>query len=106
MDQEDLIDATAIVSLRIVNGKGDERFETYIGRIASFQPSGQYESLDDGSPTDVMHFECHDGVVREYPYDPSVFEPADPGFYELKDGSTIENPDYILEWHVTEPAKH
>ncbi|GAB5350559.1 hypothetical protein [Qipengyuania sp. 483] len=106
MDQEDLIDATAIVSLRFVSETGEERFETYTGRIAAFQPSDKYESLEDGSSTDVMLFECHDGEVRKYPFDPSVFEPANPGFYELNDGATIENPDYIIEWRVTEPVKH
>ena len=106
MDQQYLIDATAIVSLRIVSEKGDERFETYTGRIVGFQPGNQYKSLDDGSSTDVMLFECHDGEIREYPFESSVFKPADPGFYELNDGATIENPDYILEWRVTEPVKH
>ena len=106
MDQQDLIDATAIVSLRIVSEKGDERFETYTGRIVGFQPGNQYKSLDDGSSTDVMLFECHDGEIREYPFESSVFKPAYPGFYELNDGATIENPDYILEWRVTEPVKH
>ena len=106
MKQKDLIDATALVSLKLVDEKGNERFEAYIGRIAGFQPSDQYENLDDESPVDIMLVECHDGEVREYPFDPEVFEPADPGFYELSDGATIENPDYLLQWRVTEPAKH
>ena len=106
MDQEDLIDATAIVSLRFVSATGEERFETYTGRIVGFQPSDQYESLEDGSSADVMLFEGHDGEVRTYPFDPGVFEPADPGCYELNDGATMENPDYIIEWRVTEPVKH
>ena len=106
MDQRDLIEATAIVSIRIVSEKGEERFETFTGRIAGFRSSDDYESVEDGTPTDTMLFACHDGEVREYPYDPSVFEPTEPGFYEISDGATIENPDYIIEWRVTEPVKH
>jgi hypothetical protein len=106
MEQEDLIDATVLVSLKFVDEKGGERFEAYIGRIVGFQSSDQYESLDDGSSVDIMLVECHDGEVREYPFNLEVFEPADPGFYELTDGATIENPDYLLQWDVTEPAKH
>ena len=106
MDKEDLIGATAMIGLRFVDQHGAERFESYIGRILEFKQEERYESLDDGSPTDTMLVECHDGEVREYPFDPSVIDPADPGIYELPDGATIENPDYLMQWRVTEPAKH
>ena len=96
-----------MVGLTFVDEHGAERREAYIGRIREIRlEEGRFESLDDGSQGEMMLVECHDGEVREYPYDPDALEPADPGLYELPDGATIENPDYEMHWRIKEPAKH
>ena len=40
------------------------------------------------------------GAEMSLPYDEEIFEPAEPGFYELKDGSTFENPSFTARWTV------
>ena len=96
-----------MVGLTFVDTRGAERHEAYIGRIREIGPeAGQFKSLDDGTDSEMMLVECHDGKVRKYPFDLGSLEPADPGFYELPDGATIENPDYEMHWRVSEPAKH
>lgn len=84
----DLIDKTILVSIRRIDSEGQESFDTFFGDVTTFnentvrvrrQSNGQLESL---------------------PYDEEVYEVADPGFYELKDGSTFENPSFIAQWTV------
>jgi hypothetical protein len=106
VEREDFINATVMIGLTFVDQYGAERFESFIGRVVGFKNGELYKNLGDGSPADTLCVECHDGEIRDYPFDLDVFEPADPGIYKLPDGATIENPDYILQWRITEPAKH
>ncbi|MDR7306328.1 hypothetical protein [Rhodoferax saidenbachensis] len=83
----DLNDKTILVSLRKIDNEGEETFDTFFGTVVSFnentvrvlRPSGDEMSL---------------------PYDEEVFELAETGFYELKDGSTFENPSFTARWTV------
>ena len=67
----------------------NESFDTYFGKVISYnentvivlRPNNKEESL---------------------PYGDDLYEIADKGFYELNDGSTFENPDYIVELLIHE----
>lgn len=105
MDIEDLIGASILVGLTFVDSDGLERHESYIGYINAIAADDTFESLD-GSNSRTITVECHDGETRSFPFDDDSLDPADPGFYELPDGATIEDPDYEMHWRVTAPTKH
>ena len=103
MDSADLIGGSVLVGLTFVANDGSETYESYVGRILDVRVDGdKFESLD-GSDSEIVLVKCHDGTVREYPFDPEAIGPADPGFYELPDGATIDNPDFEMSWRVTAP---
>ena len=105
--KEDLIGANVLVDLTIVSPKGDERRETYFGRIKSIEPEiGRFEGLEDGSDADVLKVTCNDGREREFPYRGEALDVLDPGEYELPDGSRADNLDYLISWRMVEPAEH
>jgi hypothetical protein len=90
---QDLNNKVILVSKRILDKENNESFDTYFGKVISYnedavkvlKPNQKEESL---------------------PYDDDLYEVAEEGFYELADGSTYENPDYIAEFliHVSEEA--
>jgi hypothetical protein len=83
----DLDNKVILVSKRMIDNNGHETFDTFFGQVKCFnentvvvtRPSGEDESL---------------------PYGEQLYEAADEGFYELDDGSTCENPDFIAEFAV------
>lgn len=82
-----LQDKIILVSKRMIDKDGNESFDTYFGKVITFsentvivlRPNNKKESL---------------------PYEDDFYEVAEEGFYELEDGSTYENPDYIVEFRV------
>ena len=83
----DLKDKTILVSTRKIDESGNEDTETFFGRVVSSNESS------------VVLARVGAGEIT-MPYDEDVLEIAEPGFYELKDGTTHENPDFIARWVV------
>lgn len=106
MDARDLVGASFLIGMTFVDQRGSERKQAYVGRVRKIAVSDSYESVDDGSHGETMTIECHDRQTREFPFEPSAIEVADPGFYELPDGATIEDLHYEMHWRIKEPAKH
>lgn len=78
---------TLLISIRRINEAGDESFETFFGDVISFNEN-------------TVLVQRHDGGEMSLPYDEELYEAAEPGFYELNNGSTFENPDFIAQWTV------
>lgn len=84
-----LKDKIILVSKRKIDNDGNETSDTYFGKVKVFsdntiivtKPDGDDESLPNGD---------------------ELYDPAEQGFYELEDGSTYENPDFIAEFVVYE----
>lgn len=83
----DLSEKTLLVSIRRIENDGQEAVNTFFGDVTSF---------DENS----VRIISRSGEQVKLPYDEDTYEPAEPGFYELKDGSTCENPAYIVRWTV------
>jgi hypothetical protein len=83
----DLRDKTILVSTRKIDERGSEETETFFGRVVSFNESS------------VVLSRAGAGAIT-MPYDEDVIEVAEAGFYELNDGTTHENPDFIARWVV------
>jgi len=83
----DLKNKVVLVSKRKINDEGEESFDTYFGTVKScnentvivIKTNGDNESL---------------------PYGDDLYEEAEEGFYELEDGSTFDNPNFIAEFVV------
>jgi len=84
----DLLEKTVLVSIRRIGDDGEESFDTYFGDVEAFNANT------------VRVRRQSTGQVESLPYDEDVYAVADPGFYELKDGSTFENPSFIAQWTV------
>ncbi len=88
----DLDQKLILVSKRKIDNEGQETFDTFFGKVKHFnentviivRPEGQEESL---------------------PYGEEFYDIAEEGFYELHDGSTCENPDFIAEFVVFQSEK-
>ena len=83
----DLQDKTFLVSIRKIDEQGAEQTDAFFGRVVSFNEESltlARQGADDFS----------------MPYDEAVIDVAEPGFYELKDGTTHDNPDYIARWVI------
>lgn len=83
----DLNDKTILVSLRKINNEGEETFDTFFGTVVSFNEN-------------TVRVLRTSGDEMVLPYDEEIFELAEPGFYELMDGSTFENPLFTARWTV------
>ncbi len=89
MNMEELENKVILVSKRKIMESGEELFDTYFGKVVSYnentivvtRPSGEEESI---------------------PYGEEFYEEAKEGLYELKDGSTCEDPNYIGKFVVYE----
>ena len=78
---------TVLVSIRRIDNEGQETCETFFGCVVSFNENSVRMLRTNGDEISL-------------PYDEDVYEAAEPGFYELNDGSTFENPSYIANWTV------
>ena len=83
----DLSDKTILVSIRRIDNDGQETFDTFFGSVVSFNEN-------------TVRVLRPNGAEMSLPYDEEVYETAEPGFYELKDGSTFENPSFTAQWTV------
>lgn len=76
-----------LVSKRKIDNDGNESFDTYFGKVLEFNDNTVVVSKINGG--------------EEYlPYSEDFYTPAEERYYELSDGSTFENPDYIAEFMV------
>lgn len=107
MDLDNFLGASMVIGLTFVEADGAERREAYIGHVVEIRSVGcEFENIEDNSGSAELVIECHDGETRTFPFSPEAIDPADPGFYELNDGATIENPDYEMLWRITAPLKN
>ena len=83
----DLQDKTLLVSIRRINEQGSEQTEAFFGHVVSFNETSVTLARQ-GADDFCM------------PYNEEVIDVAEPGFYELNDGTTHDNPDYIARWVV------
>jgi len=83
----DLENKTILVSIRRIDEAGAERFDTFFGDVLSFD-------------VNTVRVRRHGGDEMALPYDEEVYEIAEQGFYELKNGSTFEDPHFIAKWTV------
>jgi hypothetical protein len=87
-----LQDKIILVSKRKIDNDGNESFDTYFGKVLKFN----------GNTVVVSKL---NGGKESLPYDDDFYVPAEDGYYELNDGSTFENPDYIAEFVVYQSAE-
>lgn len=85
----DLKDKVILVSKRKISNSGEESFDTYFGKV---------ETFNDNTVILVKADETKESI----PYEEGLYDEADEGFYELIDGSTFEDPDFIVEFLVWE----
>ncbi len=87
-----LHDKVILVSKRKIDNEGIESFDTYFGKVKIFNENTVVVSKQNGDEESI-------------PYDDDFYSPAEEGYYELNDGSTFENPDYIAEFVVFQSAE-
>lgn len=85
----DLQDKVILVSKRLISKENEERYEAYFGTVSQ-------------SNDNTVIVVKANGETESLPYGDELYEKAEEGFYELPDGSTHENPDYIAEFAVYE----
>lgn len=85
----DLKNKVILVSKKIITESGDAFFDTYFGTVLSYD-------------TNTVVVTKTNGQKEHLPYGEDMYKEAEVGFYELKDGSTYENPSYIAEFVVYE----
>lgn len=78
-----------LVSKRLISKENEEHYEAYFGTVSQ---------CNDNTVIVIKT----NGETESLPYGDELYEPAEEGFYELPDGSTHENPDYIAEFAVYE----
>jgi len=83
----DLNEKTLLVSIRRIDNDGQETVDTFFGDVTSFSEN-------------TVRIARRNGEEMKLPYDEEAYESAEPGFYELRDGSTCENPAFIVRWTV------
>jgi len=83
----DLNGKTVLVSIRKIDNEGQQSFDTFFGTVVSFNEN-------------TVLVRRPNGTEMSIPYDEEIYETAEPGFYELNDGSTFENPSFTARWTV------
>jgi len=78
---------TILASLRKIDNQGCESFDTFFGTVITYNEN-------------IVRVRRSNGEEVSLPYDEEVYEPAEPGVYELKDGSTFEDPSFVAQWTV------
>lgn len=81
-----------LISIRKINENGKESFDTYFGKVISYNEN-------------TVSVERLNGEKSKIPYDEEIYEVAESGFYELNDGTTYENPDFTARWTVYKNAE-
>ena len=85
---QDFKNKVILVSKRIIDKDGNESFDTYFGKVVSY------------SDKHLIVIKQNNEEVSIPPFDSELYDIAEEGFYELKDGSTYEDPDFIAEFLV------
>ncbi|CAH0535401.1 hypothetical protein VST7929_02974 [Vibrio stylophorae] len=85
----DLHEKIILVSKRKISNSGEESFDTYFAKVSTFN-------------SNTVVVVKRNGEDESLPYDEDFYEEAEKGFYELQDGSTHEDPDFIAEFVVWE----
>jgi len=78
-----------LVSKRKIDVTGKESFDTYFGQVKTY------------SDNTVIVIR-QNGEEESLPYGDDLYEKAEEGIYELNDGTTCEDPDFIVEFVVYE----
>ena len=84
----DLASKIILVSKRMIDENGDEIFDTFFAKVISFNENTVRVKRLSEEKEDFL------------PYGEEFYQPADGGFYELDDGSTYSDPDWIAEFAV------
>jgi hypothetical protein len=85
----DFLNKTIFISKKLVQEDGKVFFDNYFVRI---------QSINEDALVGVKP----DGELENFPIDEDFYEEAEEGLYELADGSSQENPDYIGEFIIYE----
>lgn len=85
----DLQDKFILVSKRLISKENEERYDAYFGKVSQFNEN-------------TVIVVKSNGETESLPYGNDLYEKAEEGFYELPNGATHENPDYIAEFAVYE----
>ena len=89
----ELLGTTAIVTLRYVDSEGDDiGTDTFTALVVATDE-------EDGIELEVFQPTPGERVVLAPILD--AFRPAGPGFYEIEDDLTIEDPDWFVDLMVT-----
>lgn len=85
----EFLNKTLFVSKKLVMEDGKVYFDNYFATV---------ERID----ADALIVKKSDGELENLPSDTDYYEEADEGLYELQDGSSCEDPDYIAEFLIFE----
>ncbi|RYY77189.1 MAG: hypothetical protein EOO52_06845 [Gammaproteobacteria bacterium] len=85
----DFLNKIIFVSKKLIMEDGKIYFDNYFVKV---------ESIND----DAMVVLKPDGEKENLPKDEDFYDEADEGLYELTDGSSFEDPDYIGEFLIYE----
>jgi hypothetical protein len=83
----DLDRKVILVSKRKIDNDGQESFDTFFGTVTRF---------NDNTVVVVRS----EGEEESLPYGEEFYDIAEKGFYELNDGSTCENPEFIARFLI------
>lgn len=88
----DLKNKQILVSKRLISKDNEESYEAYFGRVTTY---------DDNR----VIIQKENGETESLPYGDELYDEAEEGLYELHDGSTYIDPDFIAEFVVFETRK-
>lgn len=77
------------VAKKLIMENGQVYFDNYFATVDSINQ-------------DAIVVKKADGELENLPTDEDYYEPAEEGLYELADGNSQENPDYIAEFLIFE----
>jgi len=85
----DFINKVIFVSKKLIMEDGKSYFDNYFVRV---------KQVTDEAIVVIKE----DGQEENLPTDEDFYEPAEPGLYELDNGTQCEDPDYIAEFLIFE----
>jgi hypothetical protein len=85
----EFLNKVIFVSKKLIMETGQVYFDNYFATVT-------------GVNDDAIVVQKADGDLENLPRDEDFYEPADQGLYELQDGSSQEDPDYIAEFLIFE----
>lgn len=85
----ELLNKVIFVSKKLIMENGQVYFDNYFVTV---------NSIND----EAVVVKKADGELENLPTDEDFYEPAEEGLYELDNGASQENPDYIAEFLIFE----